>query len=730
MTAQPTAQPTRTAWPTGPQPADDADAVLRIRDLRVDFDGPHGPAPAVRGVDLTLHRGEVLGLVGESGSGKSTVALAAMGLLPDTARTTGSVTLGGTELVGAGDAALSSLRGRRIGMVFQDPLSALTPVHRVGDQIAEAIRTHHDVPRAHAHRRAVELLDLVGIPDPAARATAYPHEFSGGMRQRALIAMAIANEPEVLLADEPTTALDVTVQAQVLDVLRTAQRATGAALLLVSHDLGVIAGMADRVAVLYAGRVVETGPATELFATPRMPYTMGLLGAVPRLDENEGVASGVGEGASTRLPRTPLIPIPGSPPAPRELPAGCAFAPRCPLAEDACRTAEPELLPVGAGPVSGPQHAACIQADRIAERGLTATDVYPQPTTPAAAPASDQGDTSAAVLNVTGLTKTYPVFKGGVFRRRVGSVYAVDGVELDLRRGETLGLVGESGSGKSTALMEILGLTAPEGGTVEVLGRDAGSLDRAARKRLRGEVQIVFQDPLSSLDPRLPVGEIIAEPLRAQGAERSHIAARVPELLRLVGLSPEHADRHPHAFSGGQRQRIGIARALSVEPRLLVLDEPVSALDVSVQAGILNLLAELRAALGLSYLFVSHDLSVVRHIADRVSVMYLGRTVEHGPVERVFGAPRHPYTRALLSAVPLPDPVRERRRERILLAGDPPSPTQRPTGCGFRGRCPLYAALSPTRDADRRARCEREAPPLTATGPERAAAACHFTDQP
>ncbi|MFK0295194.1 dipeptide ABC transporter ATP-binding protein [Streptomyces sp. NPDC090442] len=729
-----TAQPTRTASPAGPQPAGDTDAVLRIRDLRVDFDGPHGPAPAVRGVDLTLHRGEVLGLVGESGSGKSTVALAAMGLLPDTARTTGSVTLGDTELVGASDAALSRLRGRRIGMVFQDPLSALTPVHRVGDQIAEAIRTHHDVPRAHARRRAVELLDLVGIPDPTARAAAYPHEFSGGMRQRALIAMAVANEPEVLLADEPTTALDVTVQAQVLDVLRTAQRATGAALLLVSHDLGVIAGMADRVAVLYAGRVVETGPAAELFATPRMPYTMGLLGAVPRLDAEEETSSVRTEVTSTRLPRTPLIPIPGSPPAPYELPAGCAFAPRCPLADDACRTAEPALLPVGAGRTPESPLAACVQADRIAERGLTATDVYPQPSPSAAGsaptPAPDRDDNPVAVLKVTGLARTFPVFKGGVFRRRVGSVYAVDGVELDLRRGETLGLVGESGSGKSTALMEILGLTAPEGGTVEVLGQDTRSLDRAARKRLRGEVQIVFQDPLSSLDPRLPVGEIIAEPLRAQGADRSHIAARVPELLRLVGLSPEHADRHPHAFSGGQRQRIGIARALSVEPRLLVLDEPVSALDVSVQAGILNLLAELRAALGLSYLFVSHDLSVVRHIADRVSVMYLGRTVEHGPVERVFGAPRHPYTRALLSAVPLPDPVRERRRERILLAGDPPSPTRRPTGCGFRGRCPLYAALSPSRDADRRARCEREVPALTPTGPERAAAACHFTDQP
>ncbi|MEU2366614.1 ABC transporter ATP-binding protein [Streptomyces noursei] len=720
----------------GSRPAPDrpADAVLRVRDLHVAFDGPQGTAPAVRGVDLTLHRGEVLGLVGESGSGKSTVALAALGLLPETARVSGSVTVADTELVGASDAALSRLRGRRIAMVFQDPLSALTPVHRVGDQIAEAIRVHHDVSRAHARRRAVELLDLVGIPDPAVRAAAHPHEFSGGMRQRALIAMAIANEPEVLLADEPTTALDVTVQAQVLDVLRTAQRTTGAALLLVSHDLGVIAGMADRVAVMYAGRIVESGPATELFATPRMPYTMGLLGAVPRLDELVAdPEAGAPADATAPGPRTPLIPIPGAPPEPHDLPAGCAFAPRCPLADDACRTAEPVLLPLGAAGRTG-SYAACRHADRIAADGLTATDVYPAPPAPAGRTVGSDGtpgrDGRAPVLKVTGLTKSFPVRKGSVFPRRVGSVHAVDGVDLDVRHGETLGLVGESGSGKTTALMEVLGLTAPEGGTVEVLGHDTRTLDRAVRKELRGQVQIVFQDPLSSLDPRLPVGEIITEPLRAQGADRAQAAARVPELLRLVGLSPDHADRAPHAFSGGQRQRIGIARALSVRPRLLVLDEPVSALDVSVQAGVLNLLTDLRAELGLSYLFVSHDLSVVRHIADRVSVMYLGRTVEHGPVAEVFGAPRHPYTRALLSAVPLPDPVRERGRERILLPGDPPSPTRRTTGCGFRSRCPLYAALSATHDADRRSRCERQAPALTAPGPDRSAAACHHAERP
>ncbi|MFC5146298.1 dipeptide ABC transporter ATP-binding protein [Streptomyces aureoversilis] len=668
-------------------------AALAVRDLHVDFDGPEGPVPAVRGVDLTLARGEVLGLVGESGSGKSTVALATMGLLPRTARVRGSVLAGGTEMLGAGEKALSRLRGSRVAMVFQDPLSALTPVHRIGDQIAEAVRIHQDVTRDRARRRAVELLDLVGIPDPARRARAYPHEFSGGMRQRAMIAMAVANDPDVILADEPTTALDVTVQAQILDVLRTARRETGAALLLVSHDLGVIAGMADRVAVMYAGRVVESAPVDELFAAPRMPYTIGLLGAVPRPD-----AGG-----------RPLTPVPGSPPDLRKPSGGCPFAPRCPLADDAC-AGEPAL----AG--SGGHLAACVKTP--------GPGLYPVPVLPPVRAATDvpRGELPA-VLRVRGLTKTFPVYKGAAFRRRVGSVYAVDGVDLDIRRGETLGLVGESGSGKSTALMEILRLAAPESGEVEILGRSAATLTKRQAHALRGSVQIVFQDPMASLDPRMPVGEIVAEPLRAQGHGRAAVAGRVPGLLELVGLEAGHADRFPHEFSGGQRQRIGIARALAVEPELLVLDEPVSALDVSVQAGVLNLLQRLKRELGLAYLFVSHDLAVVRHIADRVSVMYLGRTVESGPVEEVFSRPRHPYTQALLSAVPVPDPSRERSRERILLAGDPPSPEVRDEGCRFRGRCGVYAGLG---DAER-SRCEGVRPVPRPFG-DGQVAACHFAE--
>ncbi|MFF0412218.1 dipeptide ABC transporter ATP-binding protein [Kitasatospora sp. NPDC004745] len=698
--------------------------LLAVRDLRVDFAGPHGPVPAVRGVDLTLRRGETLGIVGESGSGKSVTALSVLGLLPGTAELRGSVRLDGRELVGLPGRELAAIRGRRVAMVFQDPLSAFTPVYRIGDQIAEAVRIHQRVDRAAARRRAAELLELVGIPDPGRALDSFPHEFSGGMRQRAMIAMAIANDPDVLLADEPTTALDVTIQAQVLDVLRTARRETGAALVLVSHDLGVIAGMADRVAVMYAGRVVESAGVDELFTAPQHPYTLGLIGAVPRLD-GRGVA---------------LVPIPGTPAPMADLPPGCPFAARCPMAEERCTTAEPPLTGGGAGNGDGSgagdgEHlAACVRSAELAGRRPAPAEVYPVPALPPAAAAPADRGSRAPVLSVSGLGKTFPLLKGTVFKRRVGEVYAVDGVDLDLREGETLGLVGESGSGKSTTLFELLNLAAPETGRIEVLGRDTAELTRAEAHRLRAELQIVFQDPMASLDPRMPIGDIVAEPLRAQHAAAGEIARRVPELLRQVGLDPAHAVRYPHQFSGGQRQRVSIARALAVRPKLLVLDEPVSALDVSIQAGVLNLLQSLKAELGLSYLFVSHDLSVIRHLADRVSVMYLGRTVEQGEVSAVFERPRHPYTRALLSAVPLPDPAAERARERILLAGDPPSPTERRTGCAFRTRCPVYAGLTGSAE---RARCEQERPglgdgpglgerPGAAAGASDHQAACHF----
>jgi oligopeptide/dipeptide ABC transporter ATP-binding protein len=707
------------------------DAVLEVTDLRVSFPGEKGRRlEAVRGLSYQVRRGETLAIVGESGSGKSVSSMAAIGLLPTNATVTGSVRFRGRELLGLSDKEISRIRGAGISMVFQDPLSALTPVYRVGEAIAAAIRVHQDVSSQAAMRRAVELLELVGIPDPVRRAQAFPHEFSGGMRQRVMIAMAIANDPDVIIADEPTTALDVTVQAQILEVLATAKKATGAAIVLITHDLGVVAGFADRATVMYAGRPVETATVEELFAAPKMPYTAGLLGSLPRLD--------AGRGARLRS-------IPGSPPSLLELGAGCPFAARCEFVVDVCRTEEPELLEIARG-----RAAACHRSgeglDLMAEPAAVEADAVVEPigeaelevaaelavATAAAAAAGPDKTIAEPVLTVRDLIKHHPLTKGSIIRRRIGTVRAVDGVSLDIAAGTTLALVGESGSGKTTTVMEILRLHTPQAGSISVLGHDLDELNRGRNvrrraKEVRAGIAAVFQDPLASLDPRLPVGDLLAEPLRTHG--HAKIAPRVRELLEMVGLEASHANRFPREFSGGQRQRVAIARALALEPRLVVLDEPVSALDVSVRAGILNLLAELQRELGLAYLFVSHDLAVVRHVADRVAVLNLGRVVEYGDADSVFEDPRHPYTRALLSAVPVPDPVVERQRERIVLPGDPPSPVvldgdvEALRGCRFRSRCPLFAALE---DDGARERCESQDPQLTPVevGASRSAA-CH-----
>lgn len=676
--------------------------ALQIRDLNVRFPSEDGVVHAVRGVNLEVDSGEVLAIVGESGSGKSVTSMAVMGLLDENARIDGSVTLHGTELIGRSDNWMSNVRGRKVAMIFQDPLSALTPVYTIGDQIIEALQIHSKIDDKAAHERALELLRMVGIPNPEVRIKAFPHEFSGGMRQRVVIAMAIANNPDVIIADEPTTALDVTIQAQVIDLLKVAQRETNAAVVMITHDLGVVAGMADQVAVMYAGRIVEAGSVDDIFYRTRMPYTIGLLGSLPRPDMSRDEM---------------LTPVEGNPPSLLALPPGCPFGPRCPMVSEECRAGEPELCAT-----DNPDHqAACVKVQRIIDGKLGYADIYPIPRVRPHELAGVPREQREEVLRVEGLVKTFPLTKGAVFKRRVGTVHAVDTIDLDIRAGETLGLVGESGCGKTTTIMSILGLKAPESGKVVVLGKDVATLGRADRKTVREDLQVVFQDPMASLDGRMPVSDILAEPLKYNGYPKDKIPGRIRDLMKLVGLEPAHANRYPRNFSGGQRQRICIARALALEPKLLVLDEPVSALDVSIQAGVLNLLEQLRTELGLSYLFVAHDLSVVRHIATRVAVMYLGHIVEIGDVDDVFDAPQHPYTQALLSAIPVPDPAKERQRDRIVLTGDLPSPANPPSGCPFHTRCPKFRTLDQTQQQ----RCSQERPDLHVQGADQEVA-CHF----
>ena len=686
-------------------PPGDGDAVLVVDDLHVTFPAVgHPPVRAVRGLSYAVRRGEALGIVGESGSGKSVSSLAVMGLLPGNAQVTGSIRLAGQEILGASDRVASSLRGKKISMVFQEPLSALTPVYTVGDQVAEAVLIHNDVSDEQAHKRAVELLDLVGIPNARDRAKAFPHEFSGGMRQRVMIAMAIANDPDVIIADEPTTALDVTIQAQILDVLDTARSETGAAIIMITHDLGVVAGLADRVLVMYAGRPVELGSTDEVYYSPRMPYTMGLLGSIPRIDA-EG--------------RSALTPIEGSPPSLVHLPSGCPFRPRCPLAIDVCAETEPDLETIR----QASHRAACHRKDEIETKGWSIADVFPVPDLGIAPVERLPREQRPVSLEVRGLVRHYPLMKGAVLKRQVGTVQAVDGIDFEIREGETLGLVGESGCGKTTTLLQVLELVQPQAGNIVVAGTDTREVSRTERKAMRRDLQVVFQDPQASLDPRLPIGDILGEPMRTHGYDKKKINARVRELLELVGLDAAAAGRYPQEFSGGQRQRIGIARALALEPKLIVLDEPVSALDVSIRAGIINLLMQLRAELSLSYLFVAHDLSVVRVIADRVAVMYLGRIVEIGDVASVYASPSHPYTQALLSAIPIPDPEKERSRERIVLQGDLPSPANPPSGCRFRTRCQKFATLS----ENERQLCIDQSPSLIEMGADHSAA-CHYAE--
>ncbi|AMG84742.1 MULTISPECIES: ABC transporter ATP-binding protein [Microbacterium] len=627
--------------------------VLSVRDLKVSFASEAGRVDAVRGVSFDLEAGKTLGIVGESGSGKSVTSLAIMGLLDENAKVTGSIMYDGQELVGMSDKQLSVIRGNGMSMVFQDPLTSLTPVYTVGDQLIEALTVHRGLSKKDAWDRSVELLKLVGITEPERRMKSFPHEFSGGMRQRVVIAIAMANDPKLIICDEPTTALDVTIQAQILDLIEKAQDETGAAVIMITHDMGVVARTADDVLVMYAGKPVEHAPVRELFHKTRMPYSIGLLGAIPRVDKAE---------------KEPLTPIKGNPPLLINLPDACPFADRCPIVMDACRAKEPELLPVPTG--SGDLHqAACIRAHEIEDGGLLGgLPVYPVRPVPESDLTRTPREERPITLEVKNLRKTFPLVKGAFLKRKVGEVQAIKGISFDVREGETMAIVGESGSGKTTTLLQIMDMVKQTDGDIVIAGTSVNDIhSRKVERALRRDIQIVFQDPMGALDPRMTVADIISEPLFAIGTPKEEAHRRVDELMDLVGLNPAHSDRFPQAFSGGQRQRIGIARALSTNPKIVVLDEPVSALDVSIQAGVINLLDELKTKLGLSYLFVAHDLSVVRHIADRVAVMYLGEFVEHGDVDQVFDDPQHPYTKALLSAIPVPDPDIERTRERVVF---------------------------------------------------------------
>ena len=689
----------------GPKGAPKGDPIMQVRDLHVSFATEAGVCRAVRGVNFDLWRGRTLGIVGESGSGKSVTALSLIGLLDDNAKVTGSIIMNGEELIGKTDEEMSEIRGERIAMVFQDPLSALTPMFTIGDQIAEGLITHHpDMSKQQIHDRCVELLELVGIPQPEERLSSFPHQFSGGMRQRVMIAIAIANNPDVIIADEPTTALDVTIQAQILDVLAKAQKETGAAVVLITHDLGVVAGAADDILVMYAGRPVERASIDDIFQHPSMPYTMGLLGAVPK----PHIA------ASQRL-----VPIQGNPPSLVDIPKGCPFSPRCPLATPECSLSEPNLEVVDAN--SG-HLASCRRLQEIIDKNMKYTDVFPVPDLLPADWADVPRDQRPVTLEVDHLVKHFPLTGGGMFRRTIGQVAAVDDVTFKIRQGETLALVGESGSGKSTTLMEIMNLMKPEDGRIVVLGHDLAELKKKAeRKALRKDLQIIFQDPMSSLDPRMPIYDVLAEPLKVHKWSKEKINRRIGELMELVGLNPDYVDRFPAQFSGGQRQRISIARALATDPKVLLLDEPIASLDVSIQAGIINLLEDLQAKLKISYLFVAHDLAVIRHISDRVAVMYLGQVVELGETEDVFTHPRHPYTQALLSAIPVPDPVVERTRQRIILKGDLPSPSEKHPGCRFASRCPVKLRLTP----EQQKMCETKRPVLTSDDQIATEFACH-----
>ncbi|GMR08356.1 MAG: dipeptide ABC transporter ATP-binding protein [Gammaproteobacteria bacterium] len=642
--------------------------ILNVENLRTWFDTEQGTVRAVDGVDFCIRRGETFALLGESGCGKSITALSLLQLVPKPAGriVSGKVLLGGQDLLSLSEVQMRDIRGSKVSMIFQEPQTSLNPVICVGEQIRETLSQHQVLDNAAARRRVIELFDAVGISDPEHRYHEYPHQMSGGMKQRVMIAIALAGEPELLIADEPTTAVDVTIQAQVLDLMRKLQKDTGMAIMMITHDLGVVSEMVDHIAVMYAGQIVEQADRDSFFSDPKHPYAIKLFASLP--------------GASKR--DQSLAIIKGTvPPLNTEF-TGCRFADRCDLAWQACHDSSPRWITLENGNgVRCHLYDSDLSNSGIVQSGQAATTTAPAPMT-----RTSNGMGEASILEVTDLKIYFPVHKG-LFRRVVGHVKAVDGVSFSIRAGHTVALVGESGCGKTTAGKGILQLIRPTSGSVRYNGTELTQVSQRNMRPYRADLQIIFQDPFSSMNPRMMVGDIIAEGMMALAVGNpANRIEDVEKLLVQVGLRAEHRLRYPHEFSGGQRQRICIARSLAVEPRLIVCDEPTSALDVSVQAQILNQLQELQAEIGLSYLFITHNMSVVEYLAHDVAVMYLGRIVEQGSVQEIMESPKHPYTRALLSAVPVID--KASKREIIRLQGDMPSPMKPPSGCHFHPRCP------------------------------------------
>ena len=665
--------------------------ALEVTNLSTHIKLTRSTVKAVGNVDIGIDAGETLGLVGESGCGKSMLGLSILNLLPKGGKIIeGSVQLGGRELVSLRDSEMRKLRGNELAMIFQDSQSSLNPTKTIGEQVAEPVRLHRGASRGEANTRALEVLELAGLPRPRERMGNYPHQLSGGLRQRVMIAIALACEPKVLLADEPTTALDVTIQAQILALLDDLEARLGMATLLVTHDMGVVAGRADRVSVMYAGRIVETGPTKEIFGAMRHPYTQALLGSIPKLSHDN---------------REALVSIRGLPPDLTNPPAGCRFAPRCPRATDQCRQEEP--------PLSGPDPAHRFACWHPVDGPVVEL--------PKIVPLSDGPSTAAApgpngrLLEITDVVREYPVTAGAVLQRKVTSVKAVSGVSLQLAVGEALGLVGESGCGKTTLGKLIVGIEKPDAGRIALEGREVFALRGRALRIARRDLQMMFQDPYASLDPRMRVQTILREPLAIQKlGTRKEQDQKIRQMLDEVGLPQNALERYSHEFSGGQRQRIALARALMLEPKVIVADEPVSALDVSIRSQVLNLMKRLQAEHQRASVVISHDLAVVKYLADRIAVMYLGKVVELGTGDDIYRRPAHPYTEALIKTIPVPDPAVERAKTDVGIRGELPSPIDPPSGCRFRTRCPRAQEL-----------CAQEEPPLRRFGPTQQAA-CHF----